>query len=166
MTITLSRDGRSIEEVRRRLMDKNAESCSGEGRNEESIKQSEIDARGEEGIREGILAAAILTRNASRKNVRTKTGQMDVLVVPLQLLFRGMGPGFLVINRVDDSRRMRRGVVRRLFRLFVSFMRHTSLAAYEAAHSTYDRFQHQKHCDYGEDVHDLPSVVYFPSTNR
>ena len=35
-------------------MDKSAESCSSEGRNEGSIKQTKTDARGDESIAEGI----------------------------------------------------------------------------------------------------------------
>jgi hypothetical protein len=147
VTISLSRDGRSIEVLRRRLMDKNAESCSREGRNEGSIRQSKIG--GEECIREGILAVAILTRNALWKDVRTKTGQMDIAVVSLRLLLRGMRPGFLVINTVGDARRMRDGVVGRVLWLFVSVTRYMSLATYEAAHSTYDRFKHQKNDHHG-----------------
>jgi hypothetical protein len=107
------------------------------------MRQSKIGT-GEECIRLGILAAAILTGNASRKDGGTETGQMNVVVVPLQPLIRGMRSGCLAVNTGSESRRMKRGMMGRSLRLVVSFFRYMSLTTYETANSAYARFKHQK----------------------
>ena len=92
-----------------------------------------MDTRGEESTRVGILAVAILTRNASRKDARRETGQMDIVVLALRLLINGVGPGFLMINPVGDARRMRCGVVGRSLGYFFYLTGHISLPTYVAA---------------------------------
>jgi hypothetical protein len=77
------------------------------------MRQPQLAISGEESIRDRILAAAILTRNASRKDVWSETGHMDVVVVSLKLLINGTRPGLLMINTGDKSRRMRCRVMRR-----------------------------------------------------
>jgi hypothetical protein len=112
------------------------------------MRQSKIDTAGEERIRDGILAAAILTRNASRKDARRKTSKMEVVVVSLQLLISSMRPGFLVIT-VSDSGKMKRGVMRRFLWLFVCFTRDLFLATHQTANATYGGFDDHKHDNHG-----------------
>jgi len=141
-------------------MDKSAESCSGEGRNEGSIRQTKIERRGAQSLREGILTAVMLTRNPSRKSARRKTDQVDVLVLSVRLLIT-VRPRLVVITAAGVSRRMKRGLIECSLWLLFYFTRPASFPTHEAANATDSDFKSQKNHNYGDNVHDVPPLFDF-----